>query len=247
MDAELPILLALAAVIALAGVLTARTTSLRLGWAAAGPFLLVAATPLIPNYSVLAGFSLDDVLPLTGVLLMLPLLPWRSIRGSPRQLVPGPTIALLGIVLMILAGAVSALLNGSEAADLIRLAIRGSGRLLFLLAVAVSAATLGASPLARRFSGHAIALVGTFEAAFGLVAYFVGLPLQAGLEAVIKSSVLYGAVPGRISGTIGNSPNFTGALFIITTLITAGLALQALERRTSIVWWLAVIGQLAAL
>ena len=74
------ILLGLAALIAAAADEVARQADRRTGWRAAGPFLLVAATPLVPNSPVLLGFSLDDVLPLFGVGLMIPLVPWRRIR-----------------------------------------------------------------------------------------------------------------------------------------------------------------------
>jgi hypothetical protein len=244
---ETALLLAGSAAIALGGLLFARQATRRAGWAAAGPFLLIAATPLVPSHPIASGLSLDDILPLVGVALLIPLVPWRSLKEYHWGPAPGPAIAVAGITLMILAGAISAVLNASDLVEAFRIAVRGSGRMAFLLVIAASLALLGATPAARRFSAHAIALIGTFEAAFGLIAYFVGFPFKAGLEQVIRSSVLYGQVPGRISGTIGNSPNFTGAIFVITTLITAGLALQAQDRRTRIIWWVATIGQLAAL
>src|SRR4029077_21107959 len=72
-------------------------------------------------------------------------------------------------------------------------------------------------------------------------------PFHAGLEPTKKASVLFGEVPGRISGTIGVSPNFTGALLLITTLVTAGLALRATERNQRLAWWGAAVLQVAAL
>jgi O-antigen ligase len=241
------ILLGLAALIAAAADELARQADRRTGWRAAGAFLLVAATPLVPNQPVLLGFSLDDVLPLFGVGLMLPLVPWRRIRDFRWQPSPGTTIAFVGIAIMIAAALLSAFLNAGDPFELGRLAVRGAGRLAFLLVIVVSVAILGSSDRARTFAAHAIAAVGIFESVFGLVAYFIGLPMQAGLEAARGSSVLAGAIPGRISGTIGSSPNFTAAILMMSILVTAGLALRSTAPRTRWWWWAAVVVQLAAL
>ena len=241
------VLLGLAVLVAAAADEVSRQVGRRTGWMAAGPFLLVAATPLVPNEPVLLGFSLDDVLPLFGLAMMLPLLPWgrlRSIRWSPSL---GTKAALVGASAMIVAAAISAIANSAEAADLPRLAFRGAGRLAFLIAIVASLAILGSTERSRVFSARAIAGVGIFEAVFGLVAYFVGLPMRAGLEAVRSTSVLFGEVPGRISGTIGNSPNFTSAILMMSILVTAGLALRSPASRTRWWWWSAVVVQLAAL
>jgi hypothetical protein len=236
-----------AALIAAAADEVSRQVGRRTGWMAAGPFLLVAATPLVPNEPVLFGFSLDDVLPLFGLAMMLPLLPWsrlRAIHWSPSL---GTKIALAGVAAMIAAAILSAILNSAEAADLPRLAVRGAGRLAFLVLIVASLAILGSTERSRTFSARAIAGVGIFEAVFGLVAYFIGLPMRAGLEAVRSTSVLFGEVPGRISGTIGNSPNFTSAILMMSILVTAGLALRSPASRTRWWWWAAVVVQLAAL
>jgi O-antigen ligase len=89
-------------------------------------------------------------------------------------------------------------------------------------------------------------LLGTAEAVFGLAAFF--LPLGGiGLEPTRKFSVLYFEVPGRIAGTLGISPNFLGAIFILTIVLTAGLAIDAIGRRERIAWWAAVLVQAFAL
>ena len=241
------ILLGLAAIAAGIGDEVARQTSRRLGWLAAGPFVLLAASPLVPNYSIALGFSLDDALPLLGLLMMLPLVPWGRLRATYWAPTPGTTIALAGILTMIVAGLISAVLVGGELGDVVRLAIRGSGRWTFLLLIVVCVAVLGSTERSRLFSARVMALVGTFEAAFGLVAYFIGFPRNAGLEATRQSSVLFGEVPGRISGTLGISPNFTAAILMITILVSAGLALRTSERRERVAWWAAVVVQFAAL
>lgn len=241
------ILLGLAALIAAAADEVARQADRRTGWRAAGPFVLIAATPLVPNQPVLLGFSLDDVLPLFGVGLMIPLVPWRRIREVRWRPSPGTTIAFAGIAVMIGAALLSAFANAGEPFEFARLAVRGAGRLAFLLVIVVSLAILGSTDRARTFAAYAIAGVGLFESVFGLVAYFVGLPMQAGLEAARGSSVLAGAIPGRISGTIGSSPNFTGAILMMSILVTAGLALRSPASRTRWWWWAAVVVQLGAL
>ncbi len=241
------ILLGVAALIAGAADEVARRADRRTGWRAAGPFLLLAATPLVPNKPVLLGFSLDDVLPLFAVGLMLPLLPWRRIRTYRWAPSPGTTIALVGIVTMIGAAIVSALFNAGDAVELGRLLVRGAGRLTFLVVIVVAVAILGSTERSRNFAAYAIAAVGIFEALFGLVAYFIGLPMHAGLEATRGSSVLYGEIPGRISGTIGSSPNFIGAILMMSILVTAGLALRSGALRTRWWWWAAAVVQVGAL
>jgi len=245
--AVLLILLGVAALVAAVGDEVSRQAGQRTGWKLAGPFLLVAATPLVPSEPVLAGFSLDDVLPLLGLTLMAPHLPWRRMRSYRWSPGLGTKIAVAGVGAMIVAAIVSTAFNASGPADLPRLAIRGAGRLAFLVAIAAALAILGSTERSRSFSAHAIVGVGVFEAVFGLVAYFIGLPWRAGLEGVRSTSVLFGEVPGRISGTIGNSPNFTGAILMMSILVTAGLAMRSPAARTRWWWWAAVVVQLAAL
>ena len=239
-------LLGVAALVAGVGDEIARQTSRRTGFLAAGPFLLIAAAPLIPNRSVILGFSLDDALPLLGLALMIPLVPWDRLRAFHWNLAPGPTIAFLGIATMIAAGILSAIVVAGTPGDAVRLAVRGSGRLGFLLAVVVCVAVIGSTKRSRLFSARVIAAVGTVEASFGLIAYFIGLPGGAGLE-MPRGSVLIGEVPGRVSGTIGLSPNFTAAILMMSVLVTAGLALRADDRRERIACWLLGIVQFTAL
>lgn len=248
MDApNVAILLGLAALVAAVGDEVARGASRRIGWAAAGGFVLIAAAPLVPNYTILLGFSLDDTLPLLGLAMLIPLVPWRRLRQASWAPPPGPAVAAVGVGLMVVAGLISATFVGGNPVDAFRLAVRGPGRVLFLAAVVVVIAVLGSTDRSRAVSARVIAAIGIFEAGFGLVAYFVGFPLMAGLEATRDSSVLSGAIPGRISGTLGISPNFTAAILMITTLVTAGLALQAPDRRGRAVWWAAVVLQLGAI
>lgn len=240
------ILLGVAALVAAAGDELARQAERRTGWRAAGGMLLIAATPLVPNEPVLLGFSLDDVLPVFGLAILFRLVPWNRIRAVRLQPTPGVTIAGIGVLLMIAAALASAFLNSAEPFELARSLVRGAGRLGFLLLIVVSLAILGSSERRRWFGAIAIAAVGIFEAVFGLVAYFVGLPLMAGLEPARSSSILFGAIPGRISGTIGSSPNFIGAILMMSILVTAGLALRS-GSQARWWWWAAVVIQLGAL
>lgn len=241
------LLIATSALIAVLAFALARWTTARSGWAAAGPFLLISMTPFVPNYSVALGFSLDDVLPVVGTLMLLPLVPWRrlrEVRWVPRL---GARVAFVGIAIVIVAGLISAVGNAGTPSDALRLAIRGSGRMAFLLTIVAAVAILGSTPRSRLFAARAIAFVGIAESIFGLAAYWIGFPSQAGLEGTGHGSVLEGHVPGRISGTIGISPNFTGAILLISILITAGLAAQAAGRRERFLGWASVVVQLAAL
>ena len=225
------VLLGLAAIVAAVGDEVARQTSRRAGFAAAGGFLLIVAAPIVPNYSIVLGFSLDDALPLLGLVILLPLVPWsrfRDIRWAPTL---AAAIALVGIAILVVAGLISAVLVGETPGDVVRLAIRGTGRIAFLAVITASVAILCQSPRARRFSTLAIIAVGTFEAAFGLAAYVIGLPLRAGLEIPGGTSILVDSIPGRVSGTLGISPNFTAAILMMSILVTAGLALATGERR----------------
>jgi hypothetical protein len=245
--ASVLILLGLAAIIAALGDEAARQSSRRLGWAAAGGFLLLAAAPLVPNYSILLGFSLDDVLPVLGLALLIPLIPWTrlgAVAWDPRL---GTVIAAVGLGAMIAAGVVSAIFIAGTPGDVVRLGLRGAGRLAFLAAIVIVVAVLAQGWPIRRKSATAMAAIGAIEAGFGLIAYFVGLPGLAGLEPTRPGTVLFGEVPGRISGTLGISPNFTAAILMITALVTAGLALGATRRRTRLAWWGLVGLQLAAI
>ncbi len=247
-------LVGIAAVVTVLGLLAAWWIGRRLDWPAAGPMALIAATPFIPNYSIALGFSLDDVLPLLGTILLVRLLPWRRPRAALRPRAwagwtpsPSVAIALAGLLIIVVAGLISAIVNAASVGDVIRLALRGSGRMLFLLAIVVSLAVHGSTPRSRLFGARAIAVVGTLESIFGLVAYEIGLPLRAGLESTRDSSVLNGHIPGRIAGTLGISPNFTGAVLLLSIMVTAGLASQATGRRERLLAWAAMVVQLAAL
>lgn len=243
-----PGLLAIAGVLAVVGAGVGLLIESRSGVRGAGPLMLFAATPLVPAVSIALGLSLDDVLPLVGLLIGLPLLLRPRLRW-PEAVLARRAVQLIvaGFIVTIVAALASAVFNASDATSFVRLALRGAGRLALLGAIVVVAAGAARNVVGQRLAAYAMTAIGTSEAVFGLVAYFIGLPDHAGLSLARKSSVLFGEVPGRITGTLGISSNFIGAIFIVTTLVTAGLALGARDVRQRLVAWLAVFLQLAAL
>ena len=241
------VLVILGVVIVVGGVVLARRADRRFDWPYAGGFLLIAAAPLVPNLPIAFGLSLDDILPLLGLGVLVPHVPWGHLTRLRWSHPPVARILAAGVVILIVAGLISAIANGEGPVDAVRLAARGVGRTAFLTLIVISLAVLGSTERARLFVAHALAGMGVIQSIVGLYAYLVGLPFHAGLEPTRRASVLYGEVPGRISGTIGVSPNFAGALLLITTLVTAGIALRATERNPRLAWWGAVIVQVAAL
>ncbi len=255
-SATLPIwLTALAAVLlGAAGLWLARVVSAKAEWPPAGGLLLLAVAAVVPNVPVTFGLSLDDILPLVGVaLLALGVLrdraavreAWRSIESrTVRGLV---VLAAEAIVFIVVAAAVSSVVNASGPVDAARLFARSGVRFLLIAAIVVLAVL--ANPPRRRAAllTHAIALVGTAEAAFGVVAYLLPLPGHMGLELARENSVLYENVPGRVAGTIGLSPDFLGALFLFTMPLSVALALESESRDHRLFWWAAAAVQALAL
>lgn len=243
----------LAVLVVIVGVIVALVLERRVGWRGAGGVALIAATPLAPHAEIALGLSLDDVLPLLGLVFLVRALP--RFRGIPRfsrsstRPPPSPTLRILvvGTAILLVAGVLSAVANAASPFELLSLALHGAGRTLFLIAIVAGVALVSRTPDARRFAARALALVGVIETVFGLVAYLVPLPYGIGLERARPTTVLAGEIPGRLAGTLGISPNFTGAIFIATILLTAGLAAEARGPRARAIGWTAVALQLVAL
>ncbi len=213
----------------------------RTTWAPAAGLALLVATPLVPHVPVLGGLSLDDILPLLGIAFL-------AFAVDLRRLftVRIPWLLVTGLVILIAAGIVSSLANANSPTQAITMLLRSPARYTYLAVIALLVALAEPAERRRLFVARAMALLGTTEAAFGLAAFF--LPLGGiGLEPTRKFSVLYFEVPGRIAGTLGISPNFLGAIFILTIVLTAGLAIDAVSRRDRILWWAAVLVQAFAL
>jgi O-antigen ligase len=235
---------AVAGVAALAGAafLVAGWVSKLAGWEPAGPLTLLAAVPLVPFVPLARGLSLDDVLPVTGLLLLGRATGWRPEAGWPFRLLLG-----LGLGCALLAALVSALANATSPLEAVELAVRGAGRLAFLAAIAVTVAAIRPNWRKRELFARALAVAGAVEAAVGLVAYGLALPPGIGLESTRKHSVLHHQVPGRISGTLALAADHLGAVFLLTIPLAAALAMQSRQRRSQAIWWSAVLIQFLAL
>ena len=234
--------LVLFAVTVIAGVVAAFLVARGVGWRAAAPLVPIAATPLVPSLPIGLGISTDDVLPATGIVLGLLLLDWRAALRADW-----PRLLVLGAALMAAAGLVASIANATSAPTFATMALKSAGHVVFLALVAV--VVVAATPPERRrpFVARAVALVATFEAVFGLLAWLLPLPGSAGLEATRQLTSLLGRVPGRVAGTTGLSPNFLGALFVISIPMTAALALSSGSSRARVAWWSATAAQVLAL
>ena len=211
------------------------------GWRPIAGVALLAATPLIPNVPVAMGFSFDDILPILGLVALATSGSFRNMRRLRVQ-----ALLVAGLVLMVAAALLSSLVNATDAASFVTMAARSAGRDIFISAIAVVAAIAVPAARRRRATAEAVAIVGVLEALFGLFAFAVPA-IGIGLEPTKSYSVLYHEVPGRIAGTLGISPNFLGAIFILTILLSAGIALDARTRRTQLLWWGLVGVQMLAL
>jgi O-antigen ligase len=220
----------------------ARWVSALAGWPPAGPLALLAATPMLPYAPLGLGLSLDDIAPLVGLLLL---------AVAVRRAAPGRWryrgLLCLGLGCALLAALVSAFANAATPAAALALGLRGAGRLAFLTAIALVVASARPSWRVRHLLAPALAVVGVIQATLGLVAYAVPAASAIGLEATRKHSVLHHQVPGRINGTLAISPDFLGAVFVLTIPLTASLAIEAGNRRTRAAWGAAALVQLLAL
>lgn len=230
-----------AIVLLVAAGLLARWISRRAGWEPAGPIALIAAVPFVPYVPLISGLSLDDLLPIVG----LAMLAWRS--PVPRTTTDTLLrVVLLAVAVTILARALSALVNGGEVAGTLSMLAKAVARPVLLVGIAGYTAMAMPEGMRRRFVALAIASVGTFEAAFGLIAFAVPLPGGVGIEAARRLTSLYGVCPGRIAGTMGLSPNHLGAVFVVTLPMTIGQAMsRAGWQRWA--WTVAAVLQVAAL
>ena len=232
---------ALAIGVVVVGGMAARWISRLTSWKPAGPLLLIAAAPTVPFVPLAFSVSLDDLLPIVGLVMLA----WRSPvprLTSDRILL----VVLVAVAVTFLVRIASALVNGGDAAGTISMLGKAVARPVLLVGIAAYAAAAVPTGLRQRFVALSLASVGTFEAVFGLLAFAVRLPGGAGLEAANRLTSLYGVCPGRINGTLGLSPNHLGAVFVVTLPFTVGLALrQTGSQRWA--WGLAAGLQVAAL
>ena len=207
--------------ILLVAFLAARQISSMARWRPAGPIALLAATPLIPNIRLGLHLSADDLLPLIGLGMLIwqgPLPSWTRSRLFQ--------VALVSLFVATVARVASAIANGTDVADSLAMMIEAIVRPALLLAIAAYVATAQPAERRRTFVATAVAIVGTFEAAFGLLAYVVPLPDHIGLQLLAAWKESLGGCGARITGTLGLSANHVGAVFIVTIPVTIALAIN---------------------
>lgn len=210
-------------------------------WRPAGPIALIAAAPLVPRIPLLYSLSLDDVAPVLGLGLLALQLPFP--RPTNDRLL---RIVLVAVAFATLARIGSSVVNGGSLEGSAIMMVKAIARPVLLVGIVAYAAIAMPPALRRHFVAYFVAVVGSLEAIFGLVAFAFPLPGGAGIEAARKLTTLYGVCPGRISGTLALSPNHVGAVFVVTLAFTVGLAvLQPGWRRWA--WGLAASLQLTAL
>lgn len=234
--------------LAVAAVIGARAISDRLDTPALGPIVLVALAPLVPPIPIRLGLSLDDVLPVVGLVLLATV---PGVASGVRTLAARHSTALLvagiGVALVAAAGVASAVMNGNSVEEVGRMLFRSTGRYLFLAAITLLVASAVSRGYVRpRSVAAVIAIGGTSLALVGLFAYLIPLPDQLGVTlGVSPFSVLGLELSGRLAGTTGIA-NFTAAVLMVSALITAGLALASRARDRTI-WWVITAIQLVAI
>lgn len=216
----------IAIVVLLVGFIAARQISAWTRWRPAGPIALLAATPLIPNIRLGLHLSADDLLPLIGLGLLIwqgPLPSWTRSRVF--------RVALVSVIVATVARVASAIANGTDVADSLGMLIEAVVRPALLVGIAAYVATAQPAERRRDLVATAVAIVGTFEAVFGLIAFTVRLPEHIGLQPLAAWKESLGGCVGRISGTLGLGANHVGAVFVLTIPLTIGLAIRQRGRR----------------
>ncbi|MEP6808121.1 MAG: O-antigen ligase family protein [Chloroflexota bacterium] len=233
---------ALALGIVAAGAAAAWWISRLTSWRPAGPIALIAATPLVPRLPIVASLTTDDLLPLVGLALLIWERPTVSVTAD--RLVRA-LLALLAVAT--LARIASALVNGGGLEGSFLMLIQAAARPLVLVGLGVYAALTAPADRRTLAVATALGIVATLEALFGLFAFLVPLPGDAGIEASRHLTSLYGVCRGRISGTLGLSPNHVGAVFVLSMPLTLALANRAVGYWKRWAWVLAAAVQGAAL
>jgi O-antigen ligase len=217
--------------LAVAAIMLARTISVRTRLVAAGPVALICLTPLIPPQSIALGIGIDDVLPLTGLALLV-LTPGaisglRSVAAGAR---PTLLAAGAGLALLIVAGAVSGVANGRDVTDMAALFLKSAGRYAFVGAIAaLVAVSVGRGLLTPRAALAVPALAGAVLAAVSLLIFLTPLRSMIGVQAGGGLDIFGFVLQGRLAGPPGVA-NFTAAVVMLATIAAAGLALLSTGR-----------------
>ena len=229
------------------------TPALR-AWPPALGLIVATLTVVPPHQTIAVGVGADDLLFLLGLVLLLP----YALRNRERNRngernrqratpVPYARLLVVGAGLLVAGTTISSFVNAETVPDTVTMLLRGPGR--FLLYVVMVVVVLAQSPpeRTRLVVARGLAGVGTFESAFSLVAYFVGWPGGFGLQTAQGNTSLVGEIPGRVTGTLDLSPNFLGALLVLSVPVTLGIGLDARTRWRKVAWAAACVAQVAAL
>ncbi|REF36558.1 O-antigen ligase family protein [Thermasporomyces composti] len=206
--------------------------------------LLVAVLTVVPPHQTVAfGIGADDALFLLGLVVLLP----GAVRRGRLDRVPFGRTLVVGVGLVAAGACVSSFVNAETVPETVGMLLRGPARVLLYLVMAVVVLAQTPRDLTRYVVGRALAGVGIFESAFSLVAYVVGFPGGFGLQEASGNTALVGEIPGRVTGTLDLSPNFLGALLVLSIPVTCGIALDATSTRHRIGWLAGVVVQGIAL
>lgn len=240
-DAGRVVLGAWAAAVLAAGFLGARIISRLTDWAPAGPIALIAAAPLVPRIHLIASLTADDLLPLLGLGLLVLRTPFPGLTSDRWA-----RAALLAVAVATIARIASAVANGGDLEGTFLILVQAVARPVVLLGIVIyTAATL---PEDRRHRAVvvAIAAVGTYEAIFGLIAFTLGLPGDAGLQPARAHTSVLNVCPAIITGTLNLSANHMGAVFVLSAPLTVALAVKE-HGPARWLWLLGGSAQMAAL
>jgi O-Antigen ligase len=211
---------ALIAAICGSAFIAARLISSRTGWAPAGPLVLLAAAPAVPTMPIGFHLSTDDLVPIVGLGLLIVQAPLPRLSKSTLWL-----IALAAVVLATAARVASSIVNTSDVGSAAAMLAEGVGRPVFLVATAAYVAWMRPDTRRREWVVAILAAVGTFEAAFSLIALAVPNPWNLAVQPIREFETL-GGCPGRLIGTLGLSANHLGAVFVLTVPLALGLAIR---------------------
>lgn len=204
--------------------------------------MALAVAPMIPHVSIAFGVGFDDVLPLAGLVVLFVTVRHRALVGIPFQ-----RLLLIGVGLLAYGYLLSIVVNADGISDGLSLALRSIGRLSIVVATGYLLLKLTGRRDLKVVVARAVAGVATAQAVVGVLAYLLPNPDALGLEETRRYTVLHGEIPGRINGLLNLSPDFLGALFVLSIPLTLALAMDTARRRTLLVWTLAAGVQVLAL
>ena len=148
---------------------------------------------------------------------------------------------------MAAAGLVASIANATSAPTFATMALKSAGHVVFLALVAV--VVVAASPPERRrpFVARAVALVATFEAVFGLLAWFSAVAGQRGAGGDTADDVAARPSTGPSCGDHRSVAELPRRIVRDLDPDTAALALSSSSRRARVAWWSATAAQVLAL